>query len=62
MKKILSILLCSFMLLSCTDFLDQNAEDINTLEKVFSNKMMQKNGLPDSIVRQVIKLISVDIL
>ncbi len=38
MKKILSILLCSFILLSCTDFLDQNAEDINTLEKVFSNK------------------------
>lgn len=38
MKKILSILLSTFILFGCSDFLDQDAEDINTLEKVFSNK------------------------
>jgi len=41
MKKILSyiIVICSFAgLNSCSDFLDQTAEDMNTIEKVFASR------------------------
>lgn len=37
MKKYIIILLCC-SLFSCSDFLDQTTEDINTIEKVFTNK------------------------